>query len=534
MAQFFDPLPSDAQDKKLCCYTNATSKIQIARITNIPNWYFERVVFPGQRLVFEALPEALLEIHSGMMSAVLADTIPCDRLTIELELEADLVSSDVAEIESERALTTVPSQAIATNAIRPGRVGQVEFRGTVLPAQVQGDIAISPGETVDVIEESLTLIVEPPQSSRLNFEENPIKETWKSNDDELPLIDLFTRLREAGLPLGIYEYRLLIKALQSGFGVASKETLADLCRTLWIKSADEDRLFNYHFDRVFVSKLERLDKQRDSDKVPVDSATKSASESDAFSKKPLFLKDELQLAGAIQTRANTMDETFVNRFTQSDEYFPVTRRQMKQNWRYLRTMVREGSPSELDIDATVAQIERLGMLLEPVLVPRRINKAELLLLIDQKGSMVPFHALSQRLAETAQREGRLGQLGVYYFHNCPTKFIYHEPSLKRADNLSNVLDKLRSNRSVVLIFSDAGAARGGFSSERLDLTEGFLMQLRQQVHHVAWLNPIPQTRWKSSTAAEIAQIVPMFEMNRRGMEEAIEVLCGRVKFTKIE
>lgn len=84
MAQIFDPLPSDSSDRILCCYVNATSKIQIARITNIANWYFERVVFPGQRLMFEALPEAQLEIHSGMMaSAILSDRIPCDRLSIE-------------------------------------------------------------------------------------------------------------------------------------------------------------------------------------------------------------------------------------------------------------------------------------------------------------------------------------------------------------------------------------------------------------------------------------------------------------------
>jgi hypothetical protein len=84
MAQILDPLPSDNKDHILCCYVNATSHIQIARITNIPNWYFERVVFPGQRLVFEAMPEALLEIHTGMMaSAILSDTIPCDRLQVD-------------------------------------------------------------------------------------------------------------------------------------------------------------------------------------------------------------------------------------------------------------------------------------------------------------------------------------------------------------------------------------------------------------------------------------------------------------------
>ena len=84
MAQIIDPVPSYLHDRIVCCYVNATSKIQIARITNIPNWYFERVVFPGQHLIFEALPEALLEIHSGMMaSAILSDTILCDRLRME-------------------------------------------------------------------------------------------------------------------------------------------------------------------------------------------------------------------------------------------------------------------------------------------------------------------------------------------------------------------------------------------------------------------------------------------------------------------
>jgi hypothetical protein len=84
MAQLLDPLPPDSSERMLCCYVNATSQIQVARITNIPNWYFERVVFPGQRLIFEALPDAQLEIHTGMMaSAILSDNIPCDRLCIQ-------------------------------------------------------------------------------------------------------------------------------------------------------------------------------------------------------------------------------------------------------------------------------------------------------------------------------------------------------------------------------------------------------------------------------------------------------------------
>ncbi len=84
MPQIFDPVPSDSCDRILCCYVNATSKIQVVRITNIPNWYFERVVFPGQRLVFESPRAGQLEVHSGMMaSAILSDTIPCHELLVQ-------------------------------------------------------------------------------------------------------------------------------------------------------------------------------------------------------------------------------------------------------------------------------------------------------------------------------------------------------------------------------------------------------------------------------------------------------------------
>lgn len=106
MAQILDPLPDNSSDRILCCYVNATSKVQVARITNIPNWYFERVVFPGQRLVFEGMPEALLEIHCGMMAtAILSDKIPCDRLQVNEEAPA---SADTARKQQDEKMDKTP------------------------------------------------------------------------------------------------------------------------------------------------------------------------------------------------------------------------------------------------------------------------------------------------------------------------------------------------------------------------------------------------------------------------------------------
>lgn len=90
MAQALDQLPTTYSDPVLCCYVNATSQIQIARIVNVPNWYFERVVFPGQRLMFEAPTQAQLEIHVGnLATSILADHIACEKL----QVQENLVSS---------------------------------------------------------------------------------------------------------------------------------------------------------------------------------------------------------------------------------------------------------------------------------------------------------------------------------------------------------------------------------------------------------------------------------------------------------
>ena len=103
MAQILDPLPNEENEKILCCYVNSTSQIQIARITNIANWYFERVVFPGQRLVFEALDRAMLEIHSGMMaSAIISDTIPCRRLSVQEQASNRVIQKQEKPSQKER------------------------------------------------------------------------------------------------------------------------------------------------------------------------------------------------------------------------------------------------------------------------------------------------------------------------------------------------------------------------------------------------------------------------------------------------
>ena len=84
-------LSSKDNNPILCYYANATHLVQVVRIANIPNWYMEKVIFPGQRLMFEAPAEAVLEIHTGVVaSAILSDKIPCYVLRVIEEVSSEI------------------------------------------------------------------------------------------------------------------------------------------------------------------------------------------------------------------------------------------------------------------------------------------------------------------------------------------------------------------------------------------------------------------------------------------------------------
>lgn len=87
MTQVFQTVPDSHTNKILCYYANNTSHVQVIKIINTTHFCFERVVFPGQRLFFEALADAQLAVFSGqVISALLKDKILCRDLQVQREI----------------------------------------------------------------------------------------------------------------------------------------------------------------------------------------------------------------------------------------------------------------------------------------------------------------------------------------------------------------------------------------------------------------------------------------------------------------
>ena len=108
---------------------------------------------------------------------------------------------------------------------------------------------------------------------------------------------------------------------------------------------------------------------------------------------------------------------------------PITRRAMVYAWRQLRQPAPDGPEDVLDVEATVERASRLGFYLAPVYRRRERNHAHLVLMIDQGGSMTPFHRFTRDLVATARHESTLRLVDVYYFHNVPTASLFLDPHL---------------------------------------------------------------------------------------------------------
>jgi uncharacterized protein with von Willebrand factor type A (vWA) domain len=358
------------------------------------------------------------------------------------------------------------------------------------------------------------------------------------NDLDSLLYPLFDYLRRAAVPIGVGDYLLALKTLRTGQGIESLDRLQFTCKLLWAKSQEDQELIDQAFTRLVAPHFQR-DKQTPPLQLPVDllqrprfddraDNTNSENRSTIDSKTDTATKQTLQEGkvplnpGGPASTDNEMPKAQGN--YQLIPRLPITKREMTGIWRHLRQMGRSGPPSELDVEGTIDAISRDGFLRQPLLRALRQNQSRLLLLVDRQGSMAPFMPLVDALIESIHQSGLANRVHVYYFHNCPVAYLATHPGLIQYQSIETIMATYNGS---VLIISDAGAARGTYRYERVKQTQTFLATLQHYTYLIAWINPLPSNRWRRSTASHIAELVPMFSLNRNGLIDAVNILRGR-------
>lgn len=353
------------------------------------------------------------------------------------------------------------------------------------------------------------------------------------------LEEVFRHVRARIPRLGIGEYVALLRALEAGFGAGPRE-LTFLCQTLWAKSPTEQR----QVAQLVAALLPDLDapapapapaplpsepsvapaplpqpepeRRPSASAEPVPSGAAEGVADQGGVRVAVDVPRELRRA----LRELPLTSTFDLQGT-----LPVSRRQMSRAWRFYRRMGRRGAPVEVDAEATVRRIYRDGVLAKPVLVPRRTNQAQALILEDTGGSMVPFRHVTAELVEAARHAG-LGRVEVRYFHDVPVDVVFRDPSLMAPVMLNDAAAPFAD--AGILVYSDAGAARGGMDRERVRRTARLLETLWRATPNMAWLNPVPEERWRGTTAEAIRGEtgVPMFPLDLRGLQSAVNHMRG--------
>lgn len=344
----------------------------------------------------------------------------------------------------------------------------------------------------------------------------------------------FERLRSRDVPLGIPEYTEAVEAFREGLFLDSAATDGDLerlrrmLRLLWAKSREHLALVDAAFEEYIAPKLRPP-------KVAGERAIEEGSDAEAQDSKESetlrILRQEARrgkggAAGGGETnfQGTPISTDAVFRLTPKP---PVGLRRAMRTLRPLRRLVRRGASPEPDIPATIDRVCREGYLIRPEMKPRRVNLSALWVLADFGGSMTPFSPALDPILEALTAEHQSGrlQIGFRYFHDCPEDGLFATPNLAEPVHSEDFFSAL-SRTAAVLFVGDAGAARGDYDGRRVAETRRFIERANGASWRMAWVNPVPASRWPGSSAGEIAEMIPMFFLDRQGLEAAVAALRG--------
>lgn len=357
------------------------------------------------------------------------------------------------------------------------------------------------------------------------------------------LLPLFKELQKQGIPLGISEYLLAIKTIREGIGIEDIDRLERFLKLLWAKSQDDREIFSLKFTELVKPRLEKPIKiatqtNEEQEDKNIEKSINSPSKIETNRTTTPSDKETKTIASSNQQQVNfstrssnqlpTINKSPKFRSGRNYNLIPrlfISQREMTVSWRHLRNLKREGVPEDLDIKATIDDICKVGFFRRPVLQPRSRNQIKLILFIDSEGSMSPFNLLVQALQQSIEKGGLLGKVETYYFHDCPEVYLYKKPNFTEPMLIEEVLSEQARNNSVLMV-SDGGAARRTYDEQRLKETNQFIKKLSAYTYLYAWLNPVPQSRWRTTTAEDIASFVPMYHLDREGLNDTVKILLG--------
>lgn len=386
------------------------------------------------------------------------------------------------------------------------------------------------------------------------------------------LIDFFTRLRAAGIPVSIQEYLSLLELLRSTVAPLSTEDFYHLARLSLVK--DETRYDR--FDQVFAVFIGQLQAQAGNADIPADwlrqtirkhlsEAEKAALEKHGWDRLMEMLRERLaeqkerhaggskwigtggsspfghggyhpegiRIGGPSAGNRTAVKVWEQRHYQDYDDQQALGTRNFKMALRRLRRFARQGAATELDMPGTIRGTAERAGLLDLRWVPERHNTVKVLMLLDVGGSMDDHIARVESLFSAARSEFK--HLEVFYFHNCPYESVWRHNARRRSERL-DTWDLLRSYGPDwrLILVGDAAMSPyeilyPGGSVEHHNREPGavWLKRILDHWPHAVWLNPEPVRTWAYRQSNSIIRELMhdrMVGLTLQGLEQAMRLL----------
>ena len=389
------------------------------------------------------------------------------------------------------------------------------------------------------------------------------------------LLNFFTQLRDAKVPVSLREYLNLLDGMRNDLAGTSVEDFYYLSRAVLVK--DERNLDK--FDRVFGSTFKGLESLLDAmekAEIPEEWLKKLAEkylteeekkqiEAMGWDKLMETLRERLKeqkerhqggnkwigTAGTSPYGAYGYNpegirigqETSRHRravkvwdrreFRNLDDTLELGTRNITVALRRLRRFAREGAAEELDLDGTIRSTARNAGYLELKMVPERHNAVKVLLFLDVGGSMDDHVRVCEELFSAARTEFK--HLEYFYFHNMVYEGLWKDNRRRYTEKTETltVLNTFGHDYKLILVgdatmspyeISYPGGSVEHFNPEAGDV---WMSRLLSAYPHAIWLNPQPQNRWSYVPSIErVRELMSerMFPLTLEGLEQGIRAL----------
>ena len=390
------------------------------------------------------------------------------------------------------------------------------------------------------------------------------------------LISFFQTLKNAGIPVSIKEYLIMLEALNARIAFASVDDFYLLSRTCLVK---DEKYFD-RFDRAFsawFSEMESIDDVinalipeewlraavekylSEEDKAKIESLGSLEELLDAFRQR-LEEQEKRHSGGSkwigtggtspfghsgyhpegIRIGGESRNQRAVKvweerQFQNLDDSVAIGTRSIKMALRRLRKFARSGANEELDLDDTIRSTARNAGLLDIRMVPERRNAVKILVFFDVGGSMYPYVKTCEELFSAARAEFK--HLDYFYFHNFFYDFFWRDNQRRRTETIPTweILNTYQRDYKVIIV-GDASMApyevvSVGGSMEYMNRESGvtWMTRLLENFEKVIWLNPTPRAHWGYTQSIGLIQELVedhMYPLTLEGLDSGVRYLAS--------